>query len=51
MNISGPLQNAQASTWQAVVGLLRNAFVKAILPGFVARPALFSNLASARPQK
>ena len=34
VNISGPLQNAQASTWQAVVGLLRNAFVKAILPGF-----------------
>jgi hypothetical protein len=34
VNISGPLQNAQATTWQAVVGLLRNAFVKAILPGF-----------------
>jgi uncharacterized protein involved in outer membrane biogenesis len=34
VNISGPLQNTQASTWQAVVGLLRNAFVKAILPGF-----------------
>ena len=32
--ISGPLQNPQTGTWQTVVNLLRNAFFKAILPGF-----------------
>ena len=34
VEISGELGNTQTSTWQAVVGILRNAFVKAILPGF-----------------
>jgi hypothetical protein len=34
VDISGPLGNTQTSTIQAAVGLLRNAFVKAILPGF-----------------
>ena len=34
VDISGPLGNTQTSTMQAIVGLLRNAFVKAILPGF-----------------
>jgi hypothetical protein len=33
-NISGPLDNPQASTWQVVVTLIQNAFFKAILPGF-----------------
>jgi hypothetical protein len=34
IDISGPLGDTQTSTIQAIVGLLRNAFVKAILPGF-----------------
>jgi hypothetical protein len=29
-----PLDNPKASTWEALVGLVRNAFFKAILPGF-----------------
>jgi Domain of Unknown Function (DUF748) len=33
-DISGPLQNPQSSTLQALVGLVQNAFLKAILPGF-----------------
>jgi hypothetical protein len=33
-DISGPLDNPQASTWQVVVTLIQNAFFKAILPGF-----------------
>ena len=32
--IAGPLQNPQTSTWQTVVNLVKNAFFKAILPGF-----------------
>jgi len=31
---SGPLENPKASTWETLVGVLRNAFIKAILPGF-----------------
>ncbi len=33
-DISGPLEDPNASTWQTLVNLLSNAFVKAILPGF-----------------
>jgi hypothetical protein len=33
-DISGPLHNTNANTWQAIVEVLHNAFVKAILPGF-----------------
>ncbi|MEO6307624.1 MAG: DUF748 domain-containing protein [Nitrospiraceae bacterium] len=33
-DIGGPLENPQTSTWQTVVNLVRNAFFKAILPGF-----------------
>jgi hypothetical protein len=33
-NISGPLENPQASTWQVLVNLIQNAFFRAILPGF-----------------
>jgi Domain of Unknown Function (DUF748) len=33
--IAGPLENPKASTWEAIVGLVQNAFIKAILPGFV----------------
>jgi hypothetical protein len=32
--IAGPLENPNASTWATLVGLLRNAFIRAILPGF-----------------
>jgi hypothetical protein len=32
--ISGPLDNPEAGTWQTLIGLVRNAFVRAILPGF-----------------
>jgi hypothetical protein len=34
VDIAGPLENPQASTWQVVVTLIQNAFFKAILPGF-----------------
>ncbi len=33
-DISGPLEDPQASTWQVVVTLIQNAFFRAILPGF-----------------
>jgi hypothetical protein len=33
-DIAGPLENPRASTWQVLVTLIRNAFFKAILPGF-----------------
>jgi Domain of Unknown Function (DUF748) len=34
VDITGPLENPQASTWQVLVTLIPNAFRKAILPGF-----------------
>ena len=33
-NLSGEVEDPQASTWQIIVRLVQNAFVKAILPGF-----------------
>lgn len=33
-DISGPLENPEMSTWQIIVELIRNAFIKAILPSF-----------------
>ena len=33
-DVSGPVKNPQASTWDVVVKLIQNAFFKAILPGF-----------------
>jgi hypothetical protein len=33
-DISGSLQDPQVSTWQVIAGVIRNAFFKAILPGF-----------------
>jgi Domain of Unknown Function (DUF748) len=33
-DISGPLEQPRASTWEVLVGLIQNAFFKAILPGF-----------------
>jgi hypothetical protein len=32
--LAGPLENPRANTWEALTGLVRNAFDKAILPGF-----------------
>ena len=32
--IAGPLDNPKTDTWESLVGLVRNAFFKAILPGF-----------------
>jgi hypothetical protein len=34
VDLAGPLQNPQTSTWQALVNLIQNAFFQAILPGF-----------------
>lgn len=34
VDISGPLEDPNASIWETVVRLVSNAFVKAILPGF-----------------
>ena len=33
-DIAGPIESPQASTWQTVVNVVKNAFFKAILPGF-----------------
>lgn len=33
-DVSGPLENPHTSTWQMLLGLVRNAFIKAVLPGF-----------------
>src|SRR5919201_4012024 len=33
-DISGPLENPRTGTWQALVRLVQNAFIKAIFPGF-----------------
>lgn len=32
--ISGPLESPTTSTWQTLINLIRNAFFKAVLPGF-----------------
>ena len=32
--VSGKLENPKTSTWEAIGGLIQNAFFKAILPGF-----------------
>lgn len=34
VDISGPIEDPDASTWEVIVRLVSNAFVKAILPGF-----------------
>jgi hypothetical protein len=34
ITVSGKLSNPQTSTWETVLGLVQNAFFKAILPGF-----------------
>ena len=40
--ISGPLQNPKTGTLETVLGLVENAFIKAILPGFEAESAKWS---------
>lgn len=35
--LEGPLENPKASTWEVLVNLVRNAFFKAIVPGFERR--------------
>jgi hypothetical protein len=37
-DVSGPVENPQASTWQVLEKLVENAFFKAILPGFEGLP-------------
>jgi hypothetical protein len=32
--IGGALENPKASTWETLIGLVQNAFIKAVLPGF-----------------
>jgi hypothetical protein len=32
--VSGRLENPETGTWEAVIGLIQNAFFKAVLPGF-----------------
>jgi hypothetical protein len=34
VTVSGDVESPQTSTWETVVGLIQNAFFKAILPGF-----------------
>jgi hypothetical protein len=35
--VSGPVKNPQASTWEVVIKLIQNAFFEAIVPGFERR--------------
>jgi hypothetical protein len=37
-DVSGPVENPQASTWELVVTLFKNAFFDAVLPGLEGRP-------------
>ncbi len=37
-DVSGPLDAPKTSTWQAVLGLIRNAYIKAIRPGLDESP-------------
>jgi hypothetical protein len=36
-DLSGPVESPSTSTWDVIVGLVRNAFIKAILPGLEPR--------------
>jgi hypothetical protein len=33
-NVAGPISDPKANTWEVLVKLIQNAFIKAILPGF-----------------
>jgi hypothetical protein len=37
-DVSGPVENPQASTWEMVVTLFKNAFLDAVLPGLEGKP-------------
>ncbi len=37
-DLSGPVDNPKASTWEMVVTLIQNAFFEAVLPGLESRP-------------
>ena len=37
-DLSGPVENPKASTWEMVVTLIQNAFFEAVLPGLEGRP-------------
>ena len=37
-DVSGPVENPQASTWEVVVTLFKNAFFDAVLPGLEGKP-------------
>ena len=37
-DLSGPVDNPQASTWELIVTLVQNAFFEAVLPGFEGMP-------------
>jgi hypothetical protein len=45
MNLSGKLKSPNTSTWQALVEVLQNAFIEAILPGFDRQMELARNQA------
>jgi len=45
MELSGKLKNPNTSTWQAVVEVVQNAFIQAILPGFDRQMQLARNQA------
>ncbi|HXN87096.1 MAG TPA: DUF748 domain-containing protein [Candidatus Binataceae bacterium] len=43
VDLTGKLKNPNVSTWQAVVEILQNAFIQAILPGFDREAQLANN--------
>jgi len=49
VDISGKLSQPNVSTWQALGELIRNAFIKAILPGFEHQVQQLSSNPAGRP--
>ena len=50
VDISGKLSQPNVSTWQALVELLRNAFIQAILPGFERQAQGMSSNPAGKPK-
>lgn len=50
VDISGKLSQPNVSTWQALVELLRNAFIQAILPGFERQAQGISSNPAGKPK-
>jgi hypothetical protein len=48
IDLTGKLSSPQTSTWQAIAQVLRNAFIKAIIPGFDRAVALDAGTDSGR---